>query len=163
VLILDEPTSSLSAAESETLFEHLQRLRAEGIAILYVSHRLEEIFALADEITVLRDGRRVWHGAAKDTSVPRLIEAMVGRETPAVKRTGATPGPVLLCCEGLSAADHSFSDITLEAHAGRVLGLYGLVGAGRSEWAQAILGLRPLAGGEVWVDGKPVIPRGPGP
>jgi ABC-type sugar transport system ATPase subunit len=163
VLILDEPTSSLSAAESETLFEQVRRRRREGVAILYVSHRLEEVLALADEITVLRDGRRVWHGGVGETSVPRLIEAMVGRETPIIDRRPAAPGPVLLRTLGLSAADGTFDDVTLEVHAGEVLGLYGLVGAGRSEWAQAVVGLRPLARGEVWIDGKPVVPHGPGP
>jgi ABC-type sugar transport system ATPase subunit/ribose/xylose/arabinose/galactoside ABC-type transport system permease subunit len=164
VLILDEPTSSLSAAESETLFGHVRRLRDEGAAILYVSHRFEEIFALADEATVLRDGRRVWHGPLAETSPQQLLQHMVGRDSPpVVHRAASSPGQVLLRCADLSAADGSFAEITLEVQAGEVLGIYGLVGAGRSEWAQAILGLRPLAGGEVWLDGKPVVPAGPGP
>jgi ABC-type sugar transport system ATPase subunit/ribose/xylose/arabinose/galactoside ABC-type transport system permease subunit len=162
VLILDEPTSSLSAAESEVLFEHIRRLRASGAAIVYVSHRLPEIFALADEVTVLRDGRVVWHGRLSETTPEHLIHSMVGRDTPPpVHRTAATPGPVMLRCESLTAADASFHDISLDVRAGEVLGLYGLVGAGRSEWAQAVVGLR-LAAGRLWVEGKLVSPTGPG-
>jgi ABC-type sugar transport system ATPase subunit/ribose/xylose/arabinose/galactoside ABC-type transport system permease subunit len=164
VLILDEPTSSLSAAEADVLFDQVRRLRAAGTALLYVSHRLEEIFALADEVTVLRDGRRVWHGALRETSAAHLIHLMVGRDlAPAASRGAPTPQPVLLRCQGLSAAGGAFAGIDLEVRAGEVLGLYGLVGAGRSEWAQAVLGLRPLASGSLWVEGKPVVPRGPGP
>jgi ABC-type sugar transport system ATPase subunit/ribose/xylose/arabinose/galactoside ABC-type transport system permease subunit len=163
VLVLDEPTSSLSEAEALVLFDHLRRFRAAGAAIVYVSHRFEDIFALADEVTVLRDGRRVWSGPLADTSHADLIRHMVGREVatgPA--RTGRTFGPVRLRCQGLCAADGSFADVTLEVRAGEVLGLYGLIGAGRSEWAQGLFGLRPLAGGEVAVDGRPVRPTGPG-
>jgi ABC-type sugar transport system ATPase subunit/ribose/xylose/arabinose/galactoside ABC-type transport system permease subunit len=163
VLVFDEPTSSLSAMESETLFAQVRRLRDEGVAILYVSHRFEEIFALADEITVLRDGRRVWHGLLGETSPGHLLQQMVGRDTPlAAKHAPAAPGPVLLRCEGLSAADGSFRNVRLEVRSGEVLGLYGLVGAGRSEWAQAVLGLRPLSAGTVWVEGHEVQPGGPG-
>jgi ABC-type sugar transport system ATPase subunit/ribose/xylose/arabinose/galactoside ABC-type transport system permease subunit len=164
VLVLDEPTSSLSRAESEVLFEQVHRLRAAGVAILYVSHRFEEIFALADEITVLRDGRRVWHGPRDEITPPQLIEKMVGRETPnAVARADAPPGPVVLRCERATAADGSFQEVSLDVRAGEVVGLYGLVGAGRSEWAQGLLGLRPLAHGTLTIDGKAVLPAGPGP
>jgi ABC-type sugar transport system ATPase subunit/ribose/xylose/arabinose/galactoside ABC-type transport system permease subunit len=164
VLVLDEPTSSLSMAESEVLFAQVRRLRAQGVAVLYVSHRFEEIFALADEVTVLRDGRRVWHGELSQTTPRQLIERMVGRDTPpAAARARPAPGPVLLACEGFSAPDRRFHDVSLEVRSGEVLALYGLVGAGRSEWAQAVVGLRPLAGGTLRIDGKPVVPRGPGP
>jgi ABC-type sugar transport system ATPase subunit/ribose/xylose/arabinose/galactoside ABC-type transport system permease subunit len=173
VLILDEPTSSLSEAETQVLFKHLRRFRAGGTAIVYVSHRLEEIFALADEVTVLRDGRRVWTGPLADSSPRRLIGLMVGREVPgrrgqvadlpAPGRSATCPtGPVRLSCRGLTAADGGFADVSLEARAGEVLGLYGLIGAGRSEWAQAVFGLRRLASGEVRVDGRTVTPRRPG-
>jgi ABC-type sugar transport system ATPase subunit/ribose/xylose/arabinose/galactoside ABC-type transport system permease subunit len=163
LLILDEPTSSLSEAETSVLFEHLRRFRTGGTAILYVSHRLEEIFALADEVTVLRDGRRAWSGALAETTPAQLIRRMVGREmAAATKRETPLPGPVRLACDRLTASDDSFRDVTLEVRAGEVLGLYGLVGAGRSEWAQAVFGLRPLARGEVRLDGRPLIPRHPG-
>jgi ABC-type sugar transport system ATPase subunit len=164
VLILDEPTSSLSAEEAAVLFERVRQLRDQGTAILYVSHRFEEIFALADEVTVLRDGRRVWTGGVKETSQAQLILHMVGRELDLKRRTtGSSFGPILLRCRDLSASDGSFHRISLEVRAGEILGLYGLVGAGRSEWAQGILGLRPLSSGEICLKDDAVIPRGPGP
>jgi ABC-type sugar transport system ATPase subunit/ribose/xylose/arabinose/galactoside ABC-type transport system permease subunit len=163
VLILDEPTSSLSAAEAASLFAQLKRFRTHGTAILYVSHRLEEIFHLADVVTVLRDGRHIWTGPVADSGPDHLIAQMVGREnTASYSRQLESPGPELFRCRGLSAADGSFADISLEVRAGEVLGLYGLIGAGRSEWAQAVFGLRSLAAGEVYLDRHAVRPRGPG-
>jgi ABC-type sugar transport system ATPase subunit/ribose/xylose/arabinose/galactoside ABC-type transport system permease subunit len=198
VLILDEPTSSLSEKEAQVLFSHLRRFRAQGTAILYVSHRLEEIFALADQVSVLRDGRHVWTGPISQSTPIQLVGLMVGREktatspgggaaessplaaveaeiaalqTPVAELSGvqaAAAGPfhaagsILLRCEGLTAADGTFADINLEVRSGETLGVYGLIGAGRSEWAQALFGLRALAGGEVWFDGQPVRPAGPG-
>jgi ABC-type sugar transport system ATPase subunit/ribose/xylose/arabinose/galactoside ABC-type transport system permease subunit len=163
VLVLDEPTSSLSAAEAQRLFAHLRRFREQGTAIVYVSHRLEEVFALADEVTVLRDGQRVWTGPVPSTSPPELIRHMVGRPVAGPARGEARPrGPVRLECVGMSAHDDSFTDVTLQAHGGEVLGLYGLVGAGRSEWAQAVFGLRRLSGGKVRIDGQDVHPLSPG-
>ena len=164
VLVLDEPTSSLSGGETEVLFRQVRRVRDAGAAVLYVSHRFEEIFALADEVTVLRDGRRVWGGELAQTSAEHLIHQMVGREVefrPA--RAAGPPGPMRFRCAKLSAEDGTFREVSLEVCGGEVLGLYGLVGAGRSEWAQGVLGLRPLAAGEVWVDGRSVVPHGPGP
>jgi ABC-type sugar transport system ATPase subunit/ribose/xylose/arabinose/galactoside ABC-type transport system permease subunit len=151
VLVLDEPTSSLSAAETEVLFRHLQRFRDAGAAILYVSHRLEEIFRLADEVTVLRDGQVAWAGPLKGSSPDKLIAAMVGRTLEAAARRAAVPGPVRLRSERLTDAEGYFQDVSLEARGGEVLGLYGLIGAGRSEWAQAVFGLRPVSAGEVYV------------
>jgi ABC-type sugar transport system ATPase subunit/ribose/xylose/arabinose/galactoside ABC-type transport system permease subunit len=162
VLILDEPTSSLSEAETELLFSHLRRFRAQGTAIMYVSHRLEEVFALADEVTVLRDGSRVFTGPIRDTPPPRLIGLMVGREINPPQRPARKPGPVRFSCHDLTSADHSFADVTLDVRAGEILGLYGLIGAGRSEWAQSVFGLRRIAGGEMRLDGRPITPRVPG-
>jgi ABC-type sugar transport system ATPase subunit/ribose/xylose/arabinose/galactoside ABC-type transport system permease subunit len=163
VLILDEPTSSLSAAEASRLFDHLRAFRNRGGAILYVSHRLEEVFALADVATVLRDGRRVWSGPLAGTTAEQLIAYMVGRERAAVpERSQARPGPVCLACRQLTVAGGSCRDISLEVRAGEILGLYGLVGAGRSEWAQALFGLRPISGGAILINGLPYQPRSPG-
>jgi ABC-type sugar transport system ATPase subunit/ribose/xylose/arabinose/galactoside ABC-type transport system permease subunit len=163
VLVLDEPTSSLSAKEVQLLFAHLRRFRTQGAAVVYVSHRLEEVFALADEVTVLRDGRRVWTGPMTETSPRHLIALMVGREVAAaVCQTFGATGAVRFQCHGLTATDGSFTDISLEVRGGEVLGLYGLIGAGRSEWAQAVFGLGRLAGGIVRIDGRRVVPRGPG-
>jgi ABC-type sugar transport system ATPase subunit/ribose/xylose/arabinose/galactoside ABC-type transport system permease subunit len=162
-LILDEPTSSLSEAEAQALFAHLRRFRDQGTAILFVSHRLEEIFALADQVTVLRDGRRVWTGPLEESSPRHLIGQMVGREvTPATRPAAREGGPIRLSCRGLSAADGSFRDISLDVRAGEILGLYGLIGAGRTEWGQAVFGLRKVTRGELLVDGQHVRPRGPG-
>lgn len=166
VLILDEPTSSLSAAEAQTLFGHLRRFRDQGAAILYVSHRLEEVFALADDVTVLRDGRHVWHGEVANTSTSDLIQKMVGREV--VKRQGDTETrrhgerKVLFRCERLTAADGTCSDVSLAVRGGEILGLYGLIGAGRTEWAQTVFGLRPMASGTVLINGAALRPRWPG-
>jgi ABC-type sugar transport system ATPase subunit/ribose/xylose/arabinose/galactoside ABC-type transport system permease subunit len=163
VLVLDEPTSSLSGAEAERLFAHIRRLAKRGAAVLYVSHRLEEVFALADEITVLRDGQRVWTGPAQETTPAELIRAMVGRAVSTVRsRTDHEVGAVRLSCRGLTAADGSFAEVSLEARAGEVVGVYGLVGAGRTEWAQAVFGLRKVSAGEVLLEGQPVRPASPG-
>jgi ABC-type sugar transport system ATPase subunit/ribose/xylose/arabinose/galactoside ABC-type transport system permease subunit len=162
-LILDEPTSSLSEAEAQALFAHLRRFRDQGTSILYVSHRLEEIFALADQVTVLRDGRRVWTGPLAESSPRHLLGQMVGREViPATRPAAREGGPIRLSCRGLSAADGSFRDISLDVRAGEILGLYGLIGAGRTEWGQAVFGLRKVTRGELLVDGQTVRPRGPG-
>jgi ABC-type sugar transport system ATPase subunit/ribose/xylose/arabinose/galactoside ABC-type transport system permease subunit len=164
VLILDEPTSSLSAAETDVLFEQVRRLRSEGAAILYVSHRFEEIFALADEATVLRDGRRVWTGSLSETTPEQLIHHMVGRDLDSKPRAGQPAlGPVRFRCRNLSAADGAFREINLEVRGGEILGLYGLIGAGRSEWAQGVLGLHPLSSGDIWLNDRPIAPQGPGP
>jgi ABC-type sugar transport system ATPase subunit/ribose/xylose/arabinose/galactoside ABC-type transport system permease subunit len=163
LLILDEPTSSLSAAETRTLFARLRQFRDAGGAVLYVSHRMDEIFELADRVTVLRDGREVWTGPLADSSPERLIALMVGRETaPSAARALTIPGAIRFQCQELTAIDHSFQDVSLEAHSGEVLALYGLVGAGRSEWAQAVFGLRPIQAGTITVDGASCRPRGPG-
>jgi len=143
VLILDEPTSSLSESETQLLFRHLRRFRDQGSAVLYVSHRLEEIFALADEVTVLRDSRRVWTGPIGHSSPQHIIGLMVGREQVAKTAAVANPrlasrGPVRLSCRGLTAADGAFRTIDLEVRGGEILGMYGLIGAGRSEWAQSV-------------------------
>jgi len=169
VLILDEPTSSLSEGETRTLFARLRQFRSQGGAILYVSHRLEEIFQLADEVTVLRDGQRVWNGPIAETNAARLIAWMVGRETEAGGRAAAagersriSPQAVRFSCKALSARDGAFSEITLEVRAGEVLGLYGLIGAGRSEWAQAVFGLRSIAAGHIFLDGQLWTPHSAG-
>jgi len=164
VLVLDEPTSSLSAAEVQILFGHLRRIGERGAAILYVSHRLEEIFTLADEVTVLRDGRRVWQGLIADTSTGDLIQKMVGRElsAPSLKTEREKGAAVRLRCESVTATDRSCRDVSLEVHGGEIVGLYGLIGAGRSEWAQTVFGLRPCVQGRVWIDGQAVVPRSPG-
>ncbi len=157
IIVMDEPTSSLSVAESEHLFGLLGELRQRGITLLYVSHRMEEIFRLCDTITVLRDGRHVSTGPIGATDPERVIHQMIGRDVerhePAHLRR--EPGAEVLRVEGLSSPGR-FTDISFTLRRGEVLGLAGLVGAGRSEVAQAIFGLDPAATGRVSVHGRPL-------
>ena len=155
VIVMDEPTSSLSARESEHLFALLGKLKKRGITVIYVSHRMEEIFRLCDRITVLRDGRHVATESIAGTSPERVIHQMIGREiasfTPA--HLGKELGPEMLRVDQLSSPG-KFRDIHFTLRAGEVLGLAGLVGAGRSEVAQALFGLDPGMAGTVWVRGQ---------
>jgi ribose transport system ATP-binding protein len=151
VLVLDEPTSSLSTPESERLFALLERLRARGRALVYVSHALEEIERLADRVTVLRDGRRVAAFAAGELDPDRLVAAMVGREVGELyPRSTRHPGDVVLSLAGLAGVRLPAS-ATLELRRGEVLGLAGLVGAGRTELLRAIFGLDPVRRGALRV------------
>lgn len=161
LLVMDEPTASLSARETEVLFNLIRRLRREGISVLYVSHRLEEIFSISDRITVLRDGRWVDTQPAARLSREALIQLMVGRpvdETAAkamTSRPNAAQPPVLQIQE--LTRDGVFQDIDFTLNTGEVLGLGGLVGAGRSEVARAIFGIDQYDSGQVLVDGRPLI------
>ncbi len=155
IIVFDEPTSSLSVAESEHLFSLIQRLQERGITIVYVSHRMEEIFRLCDTITVLRDGRHVITEPISATNNDRVIRQMVGRDVESREPANATRplGEELLRVEDLSSPG-KFSGVGFSVRAGEVVGLAGLVGAGRSEVAQAVFGLDPQATGRVWVRGR---------
>jgi len=157
VLVLDEPTATLSRVETDRLFAVLRRLRERGLAIIYISHRLEEIFALADRVTVLRDGRKVASAPAAGLDRPGLIRWMVGRdvseEFPARPPLPAG-GDVVLEARGLGAPPR-FSHVSFSVRAGEIVGLAGLVGAGRTSTALALAGALASAG-EVRVSGRPV-------
>lgn len=155
VIIMDEPTSSLSLHESEHLFNLLAHLKERAITVIYVSHRLEEIFRLGDAVTVLRDGRHVATEKISDTDTERVIHQMIGREVIAhtPQHLPRPLGDEALRVENLSSAG-KFEQVSFTLRAGEVLGFAGLVGAGRSEVAQAIFGLDPTATGKVWVRGK---------
>ncbi len=157
VIVMDEPSSSLSAGEARELFRLVRELKARGLTLIYVSHRLEELFALCDRITVLRDGRHVTTEAIAATTPQRVVAQMIGRELTA--RTPAclqrAPGPVALAVRSL-ASPGRFQDISFEVRAGEIVGLAGLVGAGRSEVVQAVFGLDPVVQGEVHVKGRPL-------
>ncbi len=160
LLILDEPTASLSESEVERLFAHLQRLRHAGVAILYVSHRLDEIVKLTDRVAVLRDGELVATYPTAEADVNRMVRDMVGRPLDQVyphKRRGAFGSPLL----ELKAATRAgmFRDISFSVRGGEIVGLAGLVGAGRSELARAVYGLYSLDSGEMRLNGKPWSPR----
>lgn len=155
IIVMDEPTSSLSAHESEHLFHLLGKLKQRGITVIYVSHRMEEIFRLCDTVTVLRDGRHVSTEAVSQTNNNRVIHQMVGREvlfqTP--QHLSRELGEELLRVENLSSPG-KFKNISFTLRKGEVLGFAGLVGAGRSEMAQAIFGLDKMATGKVFVRKK---------
>ena len=160
IIVMDEPTSSLSVAESEHLFKLLGQLKQRAITVIYVSHRLEEIFRLCDTITVLRDGRHVATERIANTNHDRLVHQMVGRDvefkTP--DHVALALGDEVLRVEKLSSRG-KFKDINFTIRSGEVVGLAGLVGAGRTEIAQAIFGLDPAATGKVFVNGKQVKMR----
>jgi ribose transport system ATP-binding protein len=156
VLLLDEPTASISADEADRLFTIVRRLAARGKAILFVSHKLEEVFALCDTATVLRDGHSVLEsGPLASLDKDTIVEMMVGRAHAALAfgdRPAAEGSPVLELDRVSTAAGHR--GVSLSVRAGEIVGLYGLVGAGRSELAKAVLGLDPVTSGEVRVRGE---------
>jgi len=164
VVILDEPTSALSAAESHWLFQQIERLKAAGTGILYISHRQEEIFSLADRITVLRDGRRIWTKAKEAIDRDGLISAMVGRQREADDgqpsfrpKPGELPeskAAPRLDVRGLGDARGRVREVDLQVSAGEIVGIYGLVGSGRSEFAQTLFGLARKSSGTVEIDGR---------
>ncbi|HUR05562.1 MAG TPA: sugar ABC transporter ATP-binding protein [Nonomuraea sp.] len=161
VIVFDEPTTALTEAESERLLQHILRLRERGIAMLYVTHRLEEMFEIGDWVTVLRDGGLSEAGPISGYDEDRLITAMVGREIsslyPETHRHAGTPA---LQVRGLRRFDGSPS-IDLHVGAGEILGIGGLLGAGRSGLLLSIFGAAPIVAGQVEVVGKPVKPSGP--
>jgi rhamnose transport system ATP-binding protein len=162
LLILDEPTSALTPGEAVRLYEVVQRLGSEGTTIVWISHRMEEIRRLADTVTVLRDGRHVRTAPAGALGDDEIIRLMVGRSlaTAGAAPGRAEPGRPRLQVRGLGVPG-VFSGVDFEVRAGEILGVAGLVGAGRSEIAQAVFGVNPPATGEVVVDGRPVRPRSP--
>ncbi|MBG0857095.1 sugar ABC transporter ATP-binding protein [Streptomyces spinoverrucosus] len=159
VLLLDEPTASLSPQEAERLFDVVRRLKERGTCVVFVSHKLEEVFAICDTVTVLRDGRSVLQSAPlADYAQDDVVTLMVGRAhsvtdmTPRAVDTAAEPA---LSLSGLcTAAGHQ--DVSLDVRPGEIVGLYGLVGAGRSELVKAVLGLERVTAGEIRVYGEPV-------
>jgi ribose transport system ATP-binding protein len=157
VLILDEPTASLTDGEAEKLFEAMARLKARGVGIVYVSHRMSEIRALSDRVTVLRGGKRVATVRTADVTDAALIEMMVGvpveKLFPVIE---SEPGTERLRVSHLTSASGSVRDVSIRLHAGEVVGLAGLVGCGRSELCRAIFGLEPLADGEIVLAGRHV-------
>jgi len=162
VLFLDEPTASLTAKESENLFAQIGRLKAAGVGIVYVSHRLEEILQLCDRVTIMRDGATIETRVRADLTMDGIVSTMVGREMTSASAKRSVPiGDIRLELDGITAKDGSFSDISLQVRAGEIVGLYGFVGAGRSEFAQAVFGIRKPAKGTVAIDGKPVKIQSP--
>ncbi|XUY28684.1 sugar ABC transporter ATP-binding protein [Agrobacterium sp. rho-8.1] len=162
LLILDEPTAALGGAETEALFEQVRKLRAEGVGIIYISHRMEEIRKITDRIIVLRDGERVNEFADSATPVRTIVESMVGRSLERLFPQLPEPtDKVVLKVEGLTSAENSFRNVTFDLHAGEILGIAGLVGAGRTELVRAIAGADPIRSGTIRLDGKALSLRSP--
>jgi rhamnose transport system ATP-binding protein len=160
VLLLDEPTSALSAEEAATLFAVLRRLREQAIAIVFVSHRLAEVFEIADRITVLRDGRHVGTYAREEITPDDAVRLMVGRELSVLyPERGAEVGEPRLTVRGLRSGP--VGPVDLDVRAGEIVGLAGLRGSGRSRLARAVVGALPLDAGEILVDGRKVRIDGP--
>lgn len=156
ILVLDEPTASLTIGETERLFGVIEDLKTRGVAMLFVGHRLEEIMAISDRVTVMRDGRWVADLVTAETDEHRIVEMMVGRElTDIYPAKNATIGDIVLQLRGLGVP-HRFSDIDLDVRAGEIVGLAGLVGAGRTEVARAVFGIDKPGTGTIELDGRPV-------
>ena len=175
VVIMDEPTACLTEREQHLLFTLVRSLRQQGVGVVYVSHRLEEVFALADRVTVLRDGEKVSTSRTADLTESSLIRLMVGRDlssnprppkapagtTPkqdAAKALQDTPGPVALCVRNIGCSFSGVQDVSFDLHSGEILGLAGLMGAGRTELAQTLFGITPADSGEIMLRGRKVTP-----
>ena len=161
VLIMDEPTAALSGVEVERLFTVARRLRDEGRALVFISHRFDEVFALCDTVTVMRDGAYVDSMKIADTDVDTLVGLMVGREVGDLfPKTPASIGEPVLQVEDLTSAG-VFHEVTFQVRSGEIVGLAGLVGAGRSEIARAVFGVDGYDSGRILLHGKPVPRRSP--
>lgn len=161
VVIMDEPTSSLSEHEINALFEQLDNLRNNQVTVIYISHRMAEIFRMCDRATILRDGCKVKTCMIKDTTESEIVNSMVGREIKDYyNRQAHTPGKEMLRVEGLTRKKE-FKDISFTAYAGEILGFYGLVGAGRTEVMETVFGARRADAGKIFVEGKEVHFRSP--
>jgi ABC-type sugar transport system ATPase subunit len=154
IIVMDEPTSSLSEREAKRLFEVVRRLRDEGLSIIYISHRLEEIVGLADEVSILRDGELVASEAMTSLDIPRIVHHMVGRElTDFFPQRRVSLGEVLFQVTNLSS-EAGIGDIGFEVRRGEIVGMAGLVGAGRTEVARALFGVDKKMTGRVVLDGR---------
>jgi rhamnose transport system ATP-binding protein len=161
LLIMDEPTAALSPHEVESLFATVRRMRERGVAIVFISHRLEEVSAIADTVTVLRDGRHVATRPAAELPHGEIVRLMVGRSLDALfPKEEAAIGDVVLRAQGLSRRG-VFAGVSFELRRGEIVGLAGFVGSGRTEVARAIFGIDRLDGGELWIEGRRFRPSSP--
>jgi erythritol transport system ATP-binding protein len=157
ILIMDEPTSALSTAEVEVLFRVIRELKSRGVAIIYISHKLEELLQIGDHITILRDGFKVAEEVASNTDVPWMIEKMVGRNPAALfTREERKLGKVLLKVENLTmprlGGGYALDHVSFDLHEGEILGFYGLMGAGRSDLVNCLAGAQLQTAGEIWLN-----------
>jgi len=155
LIIMDEPTSSLDSEETHALFKMIHELKARGVSIVYISHRMEEIFEICDYVSVFRDGKYVGSKAIEDVSREMLISMMVGRRMESIfPKVECDIGETVFAVQNLTGK--GFKDISFEVHAGEILGIAGLVGSGRSETMRAIIGLDPLESGKIFLNGKEI-------
>ncbi len=161
LVIMDEPTSALSQRETDELFKIVRQLRSEGKAILFISHKFDEVFEIADTYTVLRDGRYVGEGSIKEATIDSIVSMMVGRELSSMyPMRQAKPGPEILSIRGFSRAGF-YRDVSFSLREGEILGMFGLVGAGRTDVILSLVGLEPKDAGEIMLRGKEVRISGP--
>ncbi len=162
IVIMDEPTASLTQKEQHLLFGVVRDLRKNGVGVIYISHRLEEIFALADRVTVLRDGQSVGTHPVAGIDEAGLIRLMVGREVaPIYPAAESAPGAVVLSLNQLGCRSSGVSNVSFDVRAGEIFGLGGLVGAGRTELARILFGLTPADSGTITLGGQPLTLRTP--
>ncbi len=162
LLILDEPTAALGGAETEALFEQIRKLRAEGVGIIYISHRMEEIRKITDRIVVLRDGERVHEFPDSSVPVRTIVESMVGRSLERMFPARSVPqDKTVLEVKNLTGANGAFNDVSFSVKAGEILGIAGLVGAGRTELVRAIAGADAVRSGEVHMNGEKLSLKSP--
>lgn len=162
VIIMDEPTAALTQSETEVLFQVVRSLKEKGVSIVYISHRMEEIFELCDRITVLRDGSYIDTKRIQDTDMNDVVKMMIGREIgERYPLREASIGEVVFKVEGLTCPG-VFKDVSFEVHAGEVLGVSGLMGAGRTEIMQAIFGNMPHVTGKLFLNGEEIHNHNPG-
>lgn len=155
IVIMDEPTASLTQKEQHLLFKVVRDLRASGVGVVYISHRLEEIFALADRVTVLRDGESVGTNEVDSLTEGQMIKLMVGREVSAIYPPAeAEAGGIVLALKRLGCAAGGVEEVTLDVRAGEIVGMAGLVGAGRTELARVLFGITPADSGEMVLNGE---------
>ena len=163
VIIMDEPTSSLTENEVDQLFDIIRRLRNEGVAIIYISHKIEEILAISDEVSIMRDGRHVGTYAANELTIDLIIKYMVGRDlSHRFPPKENVPGEMVMEVKNFtSALTRSFKNVSFTLNRGEILGIGGLVGAQRTELVESIFGLRPVESGQIFIKGKEVYIKNP--
>jgi methyl-galactoside transport system ATP-binding protein len=163
VIIMDEPTSSLTSEEVDHLFKLIRDLKANGVSVIYISHKIDEIKRIADEVTIMRDGKNVGNWAIDDISEDMIISKMVGRDlSDRFPPRSHTVGNVYMQVEGYTSIhDNSFKDVSFELHTGEILGVGGLIGAQRTELIESIFGLRAVKAGRLVLNGKTVLIKSP--
>lgn len=158
IIVMDEPTSSLTGVEVEHLFRIIRDLKQRGVSIIYISHKMEEILTISDEVTIMRDGKKIGTWPAAELTTDLIISRMVGRDlTSRFPERHNVPGNVILKVDNLTSPDpKSFKEVSFELRRGEILGVGGLVGAQRTEIIEALFGLRAVSSGTISIDGKPV-------